>query len=589
MSGDWQNIPAMLLDWASRKGDGPFLWGKAGSGWRAISWTEAAATVRLLARGLAALGIEPGDRVAIVMENRPEWVLADLAIMAAGAITVPAYTTYTTEDYRHVLADSDAKLLLLGTGGLAARVLPAADQIAHLSAIVSLEPLKGQTRADAYGWQQLLELAEGVPDTVDARVATIAADQTACLIYTSGTGGVPKGVMLTHRNMMSNALAAKALLEASYAFAEEVFLSFLPLTHSYEHTAGVVFPLSIGAQTYFTTPETIATDMGAVRPTLMTAVPRLCETLQKRIMQAVERSGKAKRLLFRQALNLGYRRYLHGDRRNLVERWADRLLDRLVRAKIQQRFGGRLKAFVSGGAPLNEDTGRFFVALGITLIQGYGQTEAGPVIAVNPPLRIKIDTVGPPLSGVELRIADDGEVLVRGPNVMKGYWRDEETTRRTIRDGWLHTGDVGELDEDGYLKITDRKRDFIKNSGGEMISPARIEGLLTHQNGISQAMAFGDGRPYVVALIVPDEEELAKHGAAAARDPAVQQAVSDAVAVVNQGLTNVERIRRFAILDEAFTVANGMMTPTLKIKRHMIRQHHAETLAGLYDGQKPAT
>jgi long-chain acyl-CoA synthetase len=464
-------------------------------------------------------------------------------------------------------------------------VLPAADQIAHLDAIVSLEPLKGQTGADTYLWSQVLARAAEVPDEVEATVAGIQADDTACLIYTSGTGGVPKGVMLTHRNLLSNAQGARHVFDSAYQLEEEVFLSFLPLTHAYEHTAGVVFPLSLGAQTYFTTPEQLAGDMAEVRPTIMTAVPRLCETLHKRITQAVDRGPWPKRQLFRLALFLGARRYRLGDGRSWPERQLDRALDVLVRKKVQQRFGGRLKAFVSGGAALAPETGLFFVALGITLIQGYGQTECGPVIAVNPPKGLKIDAVGPPLQGVEVRIAEDGEVLVRGPNVMKGYWRDPETTQRTIRDGWLHTGDVGEIDADGFLRITDRKRDFIKNTGGEMISPQRIEGLLTQQPGVAQAMAYGDGKPYLVALIVPDDETLARLDGGASRDAGVQHRVADAVALVNRSLTNVERLRRHVILDEPFTVDNGMMTPTLKIKRHMIRQRYGEVLERLYDGR----
>ncbi|HLY57768.1 MAG TPA: long-chain fatty acid--CoA ligase [Stellaceae bacterium] len=586
-AGSWPSIPAMFFDWVGRRGDRPFLWGKHRGTWSPVTWAEAEGQVRTLARGLRALGVKPGDRVAMIMENRPEWELADLAIMSAGAITVPAYTTYTSEDYRHVLADSDATVLILGNApGMAQRVLPAADQISHLSAIVSLDQLKGQTRADSFTWQQLMVRAAEVPDTTDATVAALQPDDTACLIYTSGTGGVPKGVMLTHRNMMSNAAGAQAVFEAAWDLGDEVFLSFLPLTHSYEHTAGVVFPLSLGAQTYFTAPETLAADMGEVRPTIMTAVPRLCETLQKRIVQAADRGGLLRRTLFRWAVGLGTRRYNRGGTLTKVESLVDGLLDRLVRAKVQQRFGGRLKAFVSGGAPLNRDVGLFFVALGVKLIQGYGQTESGPVVSVNPPNRIKVHTVGPPLAGVEVRIGEDGEVLVRGPNVMKGYWRDEETTARTIRDGWLHTGDIGELDGDGYLSITDRKRDFIKNSGGEMISPQRIEGFLTLQPGLAQAMVYGDRKPYVVALIVPDDETLSKHPEGnVAADPEVQQRIADAVAEANRVLTGAERVRRFLILDEAFTVANGMMTPTLKIKRHMIRQRYGEALERLYEGK----
>ena len=513
--------------------------------------------------------------------------------MTAGAVTVPAYTTYTIEDYRHVLANSNAKALILSSGLLGQRVLPAADQLTYLSTIVTLEPIKTQSDAHVYEWQEILAAGEEAEDGIDALVAAMKPDDIACLVYTSGTGGVPKGVMLSHRNMMANAHGAKLVLENDFgAGGDEVFLSFLPLTHSYEHTAGMIYPIMLGAEIYFSAPENLAGDLPTVRPTIMTAVPRLLETLQRRIAQAAERTGGLKLTLFRLALRLGIKRYDDPRSLGLLERLQDFVVERLVRNKVRQRFGGRLKAFVCGGAPLNRDTGLFFLALGANVLQGYGQTEAAPVISVNLPRKIKVDTVGPPLDGVEVQIAADGEILVRGANVMLGYWNDPESTEHAIRDGWLHTGDIGDIDADGYLKITDRKRDFIKNSGGEMISPARIEGFLTLQEGIGQAMVYGDRKPYVVALIVPSDELMkqfaeARDGAgdpiAAGRHPGVQRVVAAAIAAVNRDLTPVERIRRYVLIDEAFTVANGQMTPTLKIKRHMIRQAYGTQLESLYE------
>src|SRR5205823_5568235 len=323
-----------------------------------------------------------------------------------------------------------------------------------------------------------LDTGAAQPDPVAQRVDALAPDDIACIIYTSGTGGAPKGVMLSHRNILANCRGAYRLLEM-LGFGEEVFLSFLPLSHSYEHTAGMFFPISIGAEIYFAEgADTLAANLLEARPTIMTAVPRLYETMHQRIRLGIQRERGLKRRLFERAVAIGRKR-LDDTPLSFGDRMLDPVLDRLVRDKVRARFGGRLKAIISGGAPLNPEIGGFFVALGVELLQGYGQSEAAPVICCNPPGRIKIDTVGPPVDGVEVRIAEDGEILVAGDNVMKGYWGAPEETARTLVDGWLHTGDVGHLDADGYLTITDRKRDFIKNSGGDMISPARVEGALT--------------------------------------------------------------------------------------------------------------
>jgi len=358
----------------------------------------------------------------------------------------------------------------------------------------------------------------------------------------------------------------------------------------------MMFPVSIGAQIYFAEgAETLAADMLLARPTIMTAVPRLYETLHQRILRGVERQKGLRPKLFMKTLALGRKRYDDPHAMTILDRLIDFVLDRLVRAKVRGRFGGRLKAMVSGGAPLNPEIGRFFIALGVNLLQGYGQTEASPVICANPPWQVKIDTVGPPLKGVEVRIAEDGEIVVRGALVMKGYWNDPEATAVTLRDGWLHTGDIGELDGEGYLRITDRKRDFIKSSGGDMISPARVEGLLSLEPEISQVMVYGDRRPYLVAAVVPDAEFLVgfarEHGRASREladlhnDAELHKAIGAAVARVNRALPPLERVRRFVLASDAFTVANGQMTPTLKIKRHAIRAAYGPALLALYEGK----
>jgi long-chain acyl-CoA synthetase len=398
--------------------------------------------------------------------------------------------------------------------------------------------------------------------------------------------------MLSHRNIIANCRGAYRVLEM-LGLGSEKFLSFLPLSHSYEHTAGMMFPISIGAEIYFAEgAETLAHNLVEVRPTIMTAVPRLYETMHQRIRLAVERERGLKRRLFDAAVAIGGKR-LAGEKLSLTERLIDPLLEKLVRDKVRARFGGRLKAMISGGAPLAPEIAGFFLALGVRLLQGYGQTEAAPVICCNLPGRILIDTVGPPMDGVEVRIAEDGEILVAGDNVMKGYWNDPEASARTLIDGWLHTGDIGRLDSDGFLRITDRKRDFIKNSGGDMISPARVESALTLAPAIAQAMVFGDRRPYLVAVIVPDPQFAAAYaGRAAAADLAVlaqdagfHKALVDVVARVNQGLGAAERVRRFVIAGEPFSLANAQLTPTLKIRRHAIREAYQTAFATLYDGK----
>ncbi len=586
-----RSLPAMFFAEAARRGDRPFMWAKAGGRYGAQSWREAADAVGRLARGLVALGIEGGDRVALVSENRPEWAIADLAIMSAGAITVPAYVTNTVDDHRHILGNSGARAVIVSTPALAERVIAAAEQSPMVRAIIAIEPCGTPTAVPVHGWADIMARGGELPDETAARVAALAPDDIACLIHTSGSDGPPKGVLSTHRNIIANCRGAYHLLEM-LGLGDEVFLSFLPMSHSYEHTAGLMFPISIGAEIYFAEgADTLAHNLVEARPTIMTAVPRLYEALHQRITRQIARERGLKRRLFETAVAIG-RRKLDGAPLSLGQRLADRALDRLVRDKVRARFGGRLKAMISGGAPLNPEIGSFFLALGVVLLQGYGQTEAAPVVCCNPPVRIRTDSVGPPIDGVEVRIAEDGEILVAGDNVMKGYWNDPEATARALDGGWLHTGDIGRLDTDGYLHITDRKRDFIKNSGGDMIAPARVEGALTLAPEIAQAMVSGDRRPYLVAVIVPDPEFSAEYAkaqggtgdlATLAADPGFIKTMGEAIAQVNRTLPSIERVRRFVIAAEPFSTANGQMTPTLKVRRHAIRAVYGPALDALYE------
>ena len=584
-----RSLPAMFFEMAATRGDRPFMWAKQKGTYLPLSWTETARTVNRLARGLAALGVEPGDRVALAAENRPEWAVADLAIMSAGAITVPAYTTNTVDDNRHIFGNSGARIVIASKPPVSERAAAAAAQMPSVQAVIVME---GPAPAGGHLWDAVLARGDDQKDDVAERIARLNPDDIACIIHTSGTGGLPKGVLATHRNIIANCRGAFHLLEM-LGLGDEVFLNFLPLSHSYEHTAGLMFPISIGAQIYFAEgADSLAANLLETRPTIMTAVPRLYETMHQRIRRGIEREKGLKRRLFEKAVALGKKR-LSGQSYGFGERMVDPLLEKLVRDKVRARFGGRLKAMVSGGAPLNPEIGSFFLALGVQLLQGYGQTEAAPVIACNPPGKIRIDSVGPALVGVNIKIAEDGEILVAGDNVMRGYWNDPEATARTIADGWLKTGDIGHLDADGYLRITDRKRDFIKNSGGDMIAPAKIEGALTLQPEIAQAMVAGDQRPHLVAILVPDPDFAARIASGTALEalvdhPGLIKALGDVVARVNAGLPPIERVRRFIIAGEPFTTANGQLTPTLKIKRHVVRGVYGAALDALYDSKSAA-
>ncbi len=590
---EWQNLPAMFFDVAERVADRPLLWSKRDGQWSSVSGAEAARQVAGLAGFLGSIGIVPGDRVMLVAENRPEWAIADLAIMAAGAITVPAYVTNQVGDHRHVMSNSGAKALIVSTPDLAACALSAAAEIGGLDSVIMIEPPAAPAGAGpaVYRWAEAIAAGERAGAEIAAKVAAIARSKTACLIYTSGTGGVPKGVMLSHGAILCNCKGAYRLM-LELGLTEEGFLSFLPLSHAYEHTAGLMFPLSIGAEIYYAEGiDKLASNMTEVRPTMMTAVPRLYETMHGRITRGVAQQGGFKARLFDKAVALGARR-VHGARPLSVgEKIVDAALDRLVRAKVRARFGGRLKALVSGGAPLNHDIGVFFTALGLKLLQGYGQTEAAPCVSCNPPGRVRIETVGPPLDDVEVRIADDGEILVRGELVMSGYWGDDAATAETVREGWLHTGDIGEIDPDGYIRITDRKKDIIVNSGGDNISPQRVEGFLTVQPEIAQAMVHGDRRPHLVALVVPDAD-FAREWARGADKPTKLDALVDdadfkavlgeAVERANADLAAIERVRRFVVRAEPFTIENEQLTPSLKIRRHKITDAHRDELEALY-------
>jgi long-chain acyl-CoA synthetase len=572
----FDNLVSLFLTRAEAKGDKPFLWSKSSGGWQSISWREAARQVAALAVSLERIGLRPGDRVALVSENRPEWLIADLGIMAAGCVTVPTYTTNMTRDHAHVLGNSGAKAVIVSSQKLAKTLVPAvltSDECRH---IIGMEPIRVGQAPDWVNVHHWSDLIGGGGDIAALReqVARLRREDLACIIYTSGTGGAPRGVQQHHGAILHNLEGCTDIISTDFGWDDEVFLSFLPASHAYEHSGGQHFPIALGAEIYYAESlEKLAANIEEVRPTIMVVVPRLFELLRARIMKSIEASGGLSKYLLGRALQIGGDKY-HG-------RWKpwdlpmDRILSLTFRRKVRAKVGGRVKAWVSGGAPLNPEVGIFFQSLGITFLQGYGQTEAGPVIACNrPSIGIRLDTVGVPVKNCEVRIADDGEIMVRGENVMHGYWRNPEETARVLRDGWLGTGDIGKFDDKGRIVITDRKRDILVNDKGDNVSPQRIEGMLTLQPEIAQAMVYGDRRPHLVALLVPDPE--------IATDSDLRVRLEQAVDRVNADLSVIERIRRFIVADEPFAIENEQLTPSMKIRRHVIAKIYSARLDVLY-------
>lgn len=588
------NLVTMFFRRAEAAGDKPFLWAKRQGKWQPISWPETARRVTALAAALRRLGLERGDRVMLVSENRPEWCIADLAIMAAGCVTVPTYTTNTERDHLHILENSGARAVIVSTDKLARGLLPAVLRSDVARHVISMEPLKLPQAGgvDFHLWDTLL--AAETPDVaaLAAEVETgIGRDDLACIIYTSGTGGAPRGVRQHHGAILCNVEGCVEVIDEDFGRGDEVFLSFLPLSHAYEHSGGQFLPIGLGGQIYYSEGlDKLASNIEETRPTIMVVVPRLFEVLRQRIVKNIEKQGGIAPQLLRRALALGAKDLSGGI--PIWDRPANLLLNKIFRPKVQAKFGGRMKAMVSGGAPLNPEIGNFFHGLGITLLQGYGQTEAGPVISCNrPKAGLAMHTVGPPLKKVEVRIADDGEILCRGELVMHGYWQNEAETARVLKDGWLHTGDIGHFDEAGRIVITDRKKDLIVNDKGDNVSPQKVEGMLTLQPEILQAMVYGDRRPYLVGVVVPDPEWTAEWAvkndykcdfAALADNPIYRAALMEAVDRVNKDLSVIEKVRRIIVADAPFSIENEQLTPSMKIRRHVLKQAYGERLDALY-------
>jgi long-chain acyl-CoA synthetase len=590
------SLTAMFFSRAAELGDKPFLWTKHDGRWTSQSWTEVAQDVAALSAALRAHGVGAGDRVMLVSENRPEFCIADLAIMAAGAVTVPTYTTNTTRDHQHIITDSGACAVIFSTAKIAKALMPALIR-SNMHLAISMESLGVQQNGAlaVHDWRVLVDEHRDDPaaDVAMCAASQIATrDDLACIIYTSGTGGAPRGVMQHHGAILHNVEGCVDVIAEDFGWENEVFLSFLPLSHAYEHSGGQFLPIGLGAEIYYAESlEKLAANIAEARPTIMVVVPRLFELLRMRVTKAIEQQGWLPTLLLEQAQKLGARK---ADRsmRTLVDLPLGALLNRTIVPKVQARFGGRMKALVSGGAPLNPEVGIFFQSLGLTLLQGYGQTESGPVDQRQPARRGHPHGHGRAAAQEHRdRIAEDGEILIRGELVMKGYWRNDAETAKALKDGWLHTGDIGEFDDGGRLKITDRKKDIIVNDKGDNVSPQKVEGMLTLQNEIAQVMVHGDRRPHLVALVVPDAEWMKEWGSMHGKpvaleslrdDPEFNAAMRAVVDKVNTDLSVIEKVRRFAFADEPFTIDNEMMTPKQSIRRHVIRARYQARIDALY-------
>ena len=600
----FNSIVSLFYNQSIKLADKPYLWKKLGDQYVSLSWKQISEQVEAIAQGLINLGVLKGDRIVILSENRPEWQVADLAIMAIGAISVPAYTTSTTNDYEHIINHSGARCIIISSHNLALKAIPAVLKSTKCQNIIKIDEdnNKYSEPINITMWNTLIDKKQDSSLNAfknnnyeyfnfEENINIQKRSDTACIIYTSGTGGDPKGVMLSHGAMLANCTGAKELLKNLINDLNKIrFLSWLPLSHSYEHTLQF-YIMGIGAQIYYAESiDKLLVNMSEAKPHFMTAVPRFYDSLYTRISQGLKKQGKISQLLFTITLKLGKKRYYNQDM-SKIEKIINNILDIIVRKKVKKRFGGNLRALVSGGAALNFEVGLYLTALGLPLLQGYGQTETAPVVSANPPEKIKLETVGRVFKGTEVKIASDGEILVRGENVMNGYWNDPTATSSTIIDGWVHTGDIGSFDEDQYLKITDRKKDIIVNAGGDNISPSKIEEKLNIEPQIAQSMLYGDFKNYLVAIIIPDKEQALLWAKENNKEPNISFLINDEDFIkmikevtnrVNINLSVIEQIRKFILIDEEFTIENDMMTPTMKVKRFKVKNIFGPRLEELY-------
>ena len=580
-----ENLCSLFFKRAQQNADKAFLWERRHRGWHSYSWKEIEEQVLYCAAALRQRGVSTGMRVAIISENRKEWVISDLAIMLIGAISVPLFTNQTSTDYGYLLRQSGARAVICSTASLAHQIEPAAQASQTCLFMVVMKPgkiFRSFASLAVLSWDDLIAEGQTAPRLSAQDAYQISRQDIACIIYNSGASEAPKGVMLTHKSIIANMIGIDDIF-ASLDLHDERILSFLPLSHAYEHTVGLYYPIHIHSQIYFLPrPELLSTAMQEVKPTLMTAVPRLYDLLKERLEVVFRQRGPLASFLFNRTVR----------KKDPVPAWhysrilgklEDFILNLMIRHPVQHRLGGELKAFISGGAALKPDVAHFFTSLHVKILQGYGLTEASPVVSVNPPERVKLRTVGTALKGVEVKISSQGELCVRGDLVMSGYWDDPAATRKTIKKGWLHTGDLAEIDDDGYITILGVKRDMIVNSGGENISPLRVELVLTSVPEIAQAMIVGDSRPYITAILTPSSQlqDLAEDKKNP--DEWLERKMKDAVQTANANLSPVERIRYFTLTDEAFSTSNKCLTASGELRRKAIFEIYKNRIEALYN------
>ncbi len=549
--------------------------------WSHISWNEASDLVQDLSLGLHEIGVRKNDKISIIAENSYKWCVVDLAIISLGAITVPGYTTSNEDEIFYLLSHSEASVVFLNSKLLSTieNILPKLDKIKHIVCIDEVKSTKLNKTINSL--DNLIDKGSkslGKSSFKEDTLYKVKEDDVVSIIYTSGTSSKPKGVMLTHKSIISNILGANELVK-ELEVKDHKFLSIIPLSHAYEHTAGFFLPILIGAEIFFNeNRDQIVNDLLSVKPSLMTAVPRLYEVLHKKINNQLSNQSKITQKLFSKTIELGTKKF---EKHELlfIEKLQDFALDKLVRKKIQKKFGGNLKAFISGGAALNEQVGLFFQSLGINILQGYGQTECSPLISCNPIHNIKINSVGPIIKGIDIKLSKQNEILVKGNSLMKGYWKDKKNTNNTIIDGWLHTGDLGSIDEDGYLYISGRINEMIVNSGGENIAPVPIENLLMSYDEVEQALVCGHNRPFLISVLIPNETLLKANRSNVNK---MKTDFQNIINNVNKQLSQNKKIRKFILSDKLFSIENSQLTPTLKMKRRVIEAFYKNEIENLY-------